>query len=60
MDVSIRCRVMMGKGEHYSSILDSGGGGGKKSSPKKLTYLQFYIENHFNFFFYPLWGIVPF
>ena len=27
MDVSIKCRVMMGKGEHYSSILDSGGGG---------------------------------
>ena len=27
MDVSIRCRVMMGKGDHYSSILDSGGGG---------------------------------
>ena len=55
MDVSIRCRVMMGKGEHYSSILDSGGGGGKKSSPKKLTYLQFYIENQI-FFSIPFGG----
>jgi len=32
----------------------------QNKSPKNLTHLQFYIRNPFNFFFYPLWGIVPF